>query len=170
MTKEQTRQTIRERYADFLTPAKKKGTYICPKCGNGSGSDGDGIAINKKDPEGVHLKCFKCQFYGDIIELIKQSRNLGTDAEAFAAAREELGITLDGKEDPGIIIHTVQPQEEPEPETDYTDYFGLMEAHLPGAEGYLSSRGISLDTARRFRLGYDMRWIHPKVREDQRKK
>lgn len=102
------------------------------------------------------MKCFKCGFYGDIIDLLKQSRNLG-DAEAFAAAREELGITLDGKEDPGIIVHTV-PQREEEPEKDFSDYFGQMTANLPGAEGYLSSRGISLDTARRFGLGYDMRF------------
>lgn len=169
MTQEQAKQAIRTRYAELLTPAKKRGTFICPLCQNGTGSDGDGMGISKKDPERVHLKCFKCGFYGDIIELVKQSRNLGTDAEAFAAVREELGIKIDGTDDPGIIVHTVQPQEE-EPERDFTEYFGLMEAHLSGAEGYLSSRGIGLDTARRFRLGYDMRWIHPKVREDQRKK
>ena len=169
MTQEQAKQAIRTRYAELLTPAKKRGTFICPLCQNGTGSDGDGMGISKKDPEGVHLKCFKCGFYGDIIELVKQSRHLGTDAEAFAAVREDLGITIDGTDDPGIIVHTV-PAQEPEPERDFTEYFELMEAHLSGAEGYLSSRGLSLDTARRFRLGYDMRWIHPKVREDQRKK
>ena len=169
MTQEQAKQAIRARYAELLTPAKKRGTFICPLCQNGTGSDGDGMGISKKDPERVHLKCFKCGFYGDIIELVKQSRGLGSDAEAFAAVREDLGIKIDGTDDPGIIVHTVPPQEE-EPERDFTEYFGLMEAHLSGAEGYLSSRGISLDTARRFRLGYDMRWIHPKVREDQRKK
>ena len=160
MTEEQAKQTVLERYAEFLTPARKGG-YICPQCGNGSGSDGTGAKINPKDPDKRHLKCQKCGFYGDTFEILKAQRGLEFQ-EAFAAACEELGITVDGKDDPGIIIHTVQPQEEPEPETDYTDYFELMEAHLSGAEGYLSSRGISLDTARRFGLGYDMRWIHPK--------
>lgn len=156
MTREQARQTIRQRYADFLTPAKEKGTYICPLCGNGTGSDGDGMAINRKDPERVHLKCFKCGFYGDIIDLLKQSRGLG-DAEAFAAAREELGLTVDGTEEAGLVVRqAVQITEEPE--TDFTGYFQQMTASLEGAREYLSSRGISMETARRFMLGYDMRY------------
>ena len=97
MTSEQARQEIRSRYAEYLRPAKKKGTYICPLCGNGSGSDGDGMAINRKDPEKVHLKCFKCQFYGDIIELIKQEQGLSTDAEAFETARSFFNVTIDGQ-------------------------------------------------------------------------
>ena len=156
MTREQARQTIRQRYADFLTPAKEKGTYICPLCGNGTGADGDGMAINRKDPERVHLKCFKCGFYGDIIDLLKQSRGLG-DAEAFAAAREELGITVDGTEEAGLVVRqAVQITEEPE--TDYTAYFQQMTANLDGAREYLSSRGISPETASRFMLGYDLRY------------
>lgn len=156
MTREQARQTIRARYADFLTPAKEKGTFVCPLCGNGTGADGDGMAINRKDPERVHLKCFKCGFYGDIIDLLKQSRGLG-DAEAFAAAREELGLTVDGTEEAGLTIRQAAAPAE-EPERDFTEYFQLMAASLDGAREYLSSRGISLETARRFMLGFDMRY------------
>ena len=156
MTREQARQTIRARYADFLTPAKEKGTFVCPLCGNGTGADGDGMAINRKDPERVHLKCFKCGFYGDIIDLLKQSRGLG-DAEAFAAAREELGLTVDGTEEAGLVVRQAAQITE-EPETDFTAYFQQMTANLDGAREYLSSRGISLETARRFMLGFDMRY------------
>lgn len=156
MTREQARQTIRQRYAEFLTPAKEKGTYICPLCNNGTGADGDGMAINRKDPERVHLKCFKCGFYGDIIDLLKESRKLG-DAEAFAVARDELGITVDGTEEAGLVIRQAAQITE-EPEKDYMDYFQQMTANLEGAREYLSSRGISIETARRFMLGYDMRY------------
>ena len=156
MTREQARQTIRARYAEFLTPAKEKGTFICPLCGNGTGADGDGMAINRKDPERVHLKCFKCGFYGDIIDLLKQSRGLG-DAEAFAAAREELGLTVDGTEEAGLVVRQAAQITE-EPETDFTAYFQQMTANLDGAREYLSSRGISLETARRFMLGFDLRY------------
>lgn len=156
MTREQARQTIRQRYADFLTPAREKGTYVCPLCGNGTGADGDGMAINRKDPERVHLKCFKCGFYGDIIDLLKQSRGLG-DAEAFAAAREELGLTVDGTEEAGLVVRQAAQITE-EPERDFTEYFQQMTANLDGAAEYLSSRGISLETARRFMLGFDLRY------------
>jgi replicative DNA helicase len=156
MTGEQARQEIRSRYAEYLRPAKKKGTYICPLCGNGSGSDGDGMAINRKDPEKVHLKCFKCQFYGDIIELIKQEQGLSTDAEAFETARSFFNVTIDGQEDPGKV-QKVQPVQEAQ-KVDYLPYMQQMAANLETAEGYLSSRGLSLDTARRFLLGYDMRF------------
>lgn len=156
MTSEQARQEIRSRYAEYLRPAKKKGTYICPLCGNGSGSDGDGMAINRKDPEKVHLKCFKCQFYGDIIELIKQEKGLATDAEAFDAARSFFNVTIDGQEDPGKV-QTVQPVHETQ-KVDYLPYMQQMAANLEGAAEYLSSRHISLDTARRFMLGYDVRF------------
>ena len=70
MTRDEARNEIRARYAEYLEPAKKRGTYICPLCGNGTGSTGDGLAV---DPHGdrLHLKCFnpRCNFYGDLIEL-----------------------------------------------------------------------------------------------------
>ena len=83
MTRDDAKQEIRSRYAEYLQPAKKKNTYICPLCGNGTGSTGDGMAV---DPHGdrLHLKCFKCNFYGDIIELYQQEHNT-TQQEAFNA-------------------------------------------------------------------------------------
>ena len=155
MTKDQAKQAIRERYAEFLTKARDSG-YICPQCGNGSGSDGTGAKINPKDPDKTHLKCHRCGFYGDTFEILKAQRGLEFP-EAFATACEELGITIDGKDDPGIIVHTVKPQE-PKPEKDYSNYLEQMKANVDAAEGYLSSRGISMDTARRFGLGLDMRF------------
>ena len=157
MTREQARTEIKARYAEYLQPAKKKHTYICPLCGNGTGTDGDGIAISKKDPTGTHLKCFKCGFYGDIIELIKQDKGLATDAEAFDAARAAFNIEIDGQEDPGIKVHTAKPAQEAQ-KVDYLPYMQQMAANIEGAAGYLSSRGISLETAKRFMLGYDMRF------------
>lgn len=157
MTREQARAEIKARYAEYLQPAKKKHTYICPLCGNGTGTDGDGLAISKKDPTGTHLKCFKCGFYGDIIELIKQDKGLATDAEAFDAARAAFNITIDGQEDPAIKVHVAKPAQEV-PQVDYVTYMQQMAANIEGAAGYLSSRGISLETAKRFLLGYDMRF------------
>ena len=44
MTRDDAKQEIRSRYAEYLQPAKKKNTYICPLCGNGTGSTGDGMS------------------------------------------------------------------------------------------------------------------------------
>ena len=42
--KDATREINRQDPGAFLKRAKKRG-YICPKCGNGSGKDGDGIRV-----------------------------------------------------------------------------------------------------------------------------
>ena len=64
MTREDAKREIKSRYAEYLTPAKKrvngKPTYICPLpyCGNGTGSTGDGMAVDPHG-DGTQLKCFK---------------------------------------------------------------------------------------------------------------
>lgn len=166
MNRNQALQDMKRRYAEYLKPAKKRGTYICPLCGNGTGADGDGIAINRHDHDQTHLKCFKCGFYGDIIDLIKQDQHLNTDAEAFEAARDFFRIDIDGDSQPTRQEAHKAPdmpvmqdtQEEARP--DFTAYFAQMAANIDSAPAleYLNSRHISIETARRFMLGYDLRF------------
>lgn len=158
---------MKTRFAEYLKPAKKPGTYICPMCKNGTGDDGDGMSI---DPHGdrLHLKCFKCGFYGDIIDVIKKDMHLGTDAEAFAAARDFFKITIDDQPAPAREAPKVQkaqdvPQVQNTQEAqapDFTSYFKTMAANITGtsAAEYLSYRHISLETAQRFMLGFDLRF------------
>ena len=91
MTRDQAKQEIKSRYAEYLRPAKKRGTYICPLCGNGTGSTGDGITVK---PGTTHLKCFKCSFGGDLIDLYQQEHGV-TMPEAFAALCESFNIAVD---------------------------------------------------------------------------
>lgn len=77
--REQARQQIRDSWETILaswTGKAKKNThqYICPLCGHGKG--GDGIKANPKGEPG-NLKCFGCDFSGDIIDLWQQAH--GTD-------------------------------------------------------------------------------------------
>ena len=146
-------------YRAFLTPAKKAGTFICPLCGNGTGDDGDGMAINNRDRKKIHLKCFKCGFYGDIVDLMQKARGYSSYMQTLEALADELNIVFE-KDKPNPIMEARQaiPQPPPEVEKDYTEYFQQMTANLDGAAEYLSSRGISMETARRFMLGYDMRY------------
>lgn len=69
-------------------------SYICPLCGNGSGSSGDGLTRNPKSAGGNGLKCFKCGFSGDIIDLYMQQ--YGADYNtALSLLAQECCITID---------------------------------------------------------------------------
>ena len=158
----------------ITTPAKKKGEYVCPMCGHGA--HGDGL---KKNPRSTKygLKCFgACGFSGDIIGLLQKRR--GSDfTEALEEASSLLGISLDDpkpkdqkqtkperKKDTNTDInmntttytHThTHTEEASEPEEkDYISYYRECCKRLSDTD-YLSSRGISLETATKYLIGYD---------------
>ena len=158
----------------ITTPAKKKGEYVCPMCGHGA--HGDGL---KKNPRSTKygLKCFgACGFSGDIIGLLQKRR--GSDfTEALEEASSLLGISLDDpkpkdqkqtkperKKDTNTDInmntttytHThTHTEEASEPEEkDYISYYRECCKRLSETD-YLSSRGISSETATKYLIGYD---------------
>ena len=169
MTRDEAKNEIRARYAEYLEPAKKRGTYICPLCGNGTGSTGDGLAV---DPHGdrLHLKCFnpRCNFYGDLIELYQQQHGC-TQQEAFSGLYSYFNISIDE--------YTAEPQRQPqraqkapqevqymqEVQKDYTEYYRECKARIsdPAAAEYLALRGLSPELAHRFWIGFDPAWRSP---------
>lgn len=165
MTREQAKQEIKSRYAEYLRPAKRHGTYICPLCGNGTGSTGDGITVK---PGTTHLKCFKCGFGGDLIDLYQQEHG-ATMPEAFAALCERFNIAVDD--------HTATPvKTQPAPtsapaaggaeaQAGYKAYFVECGKRITdrAALEYLSFRGISLETAALYGLGFDPAWRSPQA-------
>ena len=177
MTRDEARQEIRGRYAEYLKPAKKKSTYICPLCNNGVGADGDGMSIDPKGDK-LHLKCFKCGFYGDLVELYQQEHH--TDAAgAFQGLYEYFHIDIEN-DSPQKPTETTQsytkaeavqstPAADQKPaegqETNYNGYYKQMRENLtmPAAAEYLSFRGISMDIARQFWLGFDPHWRSPQA-------
>lgn len=181
MTKEQAAQEIKSRYAEYLRPAKKRGTYICPLCNNGSGSDGDGISVDPHS-DGTRLKCFKCGFYGDLVDLYQKEHG-GSTGEAFRALYSLFGVEIDGEapQRPAetrreAAGHIDPPQPErgaeatgagAEPQHDYTAYFRECMARLsmPEAQAYLAFRGISTETAARHEVGFDPGWRSPTATE-----
>lgn len=165
MTRDQALQEVKGRYAEYLRPAKKRGTYICPLCGNGQGQDGDGITVK---PGTTHLHCFKCGFGGDVVDLYQQEHGT-TTREALEALYELFGLQVDNNPTPiskppqgPPEAHQEAVVEEPK---DYTEYFKQARERLSGAQEYLSIRGLSMDTAARYWLGYDAEWVSPTARE-----
>ena len=163
MNRDQALQELKGRYAEYLRPAKKKGTYICPLCGNGQGSDGDGITVK---PGTTHLKCFKCGFGGDIVDLY-QAEHGGDTKDALAALYDLMGIRVDDDYTPAPRRSTAAEDfsAQTSEERDFTEYFKTARANLLGAREYLSFRGLSMETASKYWLGYDDKWMSPTAKE-----
>ena len=170
-------QEVKRRYAEYLKPAKKRNTYICPLCNNGTGSTGDGISIDPHG-DGTQLKCFKCGFYGDLVDLYQKEHGCST-GESLQALYIFFNIQID-VEAPRRPAEQRKPQEarthtqqqehsagsadvDAAPPKDYTDYFRECRARLsdPAAKEYLAFRGISTETAARFWIGFDPTWRSP---------
>ena len=175
MIDDRTVQDIRSQWRTVLgritTPARKKvngeTSWICPLCGNGSGTDGDGLTFNPKSKNIGALKCFGCNFSGDVIELYQKWQHTSF-REAVKELSSMLNIELDAEnstgtnfaasgipaELPSLSADKVEPERE-EPATDFTAYLEKCRANLPAAADYLAARGISVETAMKYGLGFD---------------
>ena len=191
MDRETARQTIKASWRDILakntSPAKTKVsgelTYICPLCGHGH--NGEGIMKNPKSIDGNGLKCFDCGFSGDVIDLFMQL--WGEDYNTvLSLLADELGITIDkyqpattneAPKSPNKAVSATggeftthsekipqkPPQEATEANSDFSAYYESCRKRLnaPAAVEYLKNRGISIETAAAYWLGFDPEWKSP---------
>lgn len=140
--------------------------YICPICGSGSGPKGTGIST----PDGVHFTCWAggCFSHADIIDIIGQERGLTDYPAKLEAAAAAFNIQIDGAGDSPrrsaprtpAADQTRRRALEPEPEADYTEFYKQASASLEMTD---YRRGISLETLRRFNVGFCPAWKHPKT-------
>lgn len=92
LTREQARQEVRARWKEFGQLDRTGKGIICPICDNGRGRDGDGITENPRRPG--QLKCWKCGFTGDAIDLFRQQYEVDYN-EALQSCADFLGITIE---------------------------------------------------------------------------
>ena len=101
MDRQTAKEEIKGREPDFLQPARHKvnghTSYICPSCGNGSGSSGDGIALDIHSPRAKRYKCFVCGLSEDVIGLWKLHNGTTDDKKAFTELYSYYGIEIDSK-------------------------------------------------------------------------
>ncbi len=144
-------QHLRTQISQYLRPAKNRGFFFCPLCGSGQGVHQTGAL--RLCPDGIHVKCFSCDFYGDIFDLAAAEYSL-TPTEAFQKVEEVLGAqTLSAPLAPPVSL-----QKKLTHPTDIAAYIQRCALALPTcgeALHYLAQRGITSDTQRRFSLGYD---------------
>ena len=160
MDRQQAREYINSNPQKHLQRAPKKVqgnyTYICPFCGNGSGTSGDGLTSK----DGTHWHCFKCGFNGDMIELIAKEKGIkdGGSLQAFEAAREVYGIDqVDNTPYTQYKQNADNKQRTQEKDIMKADKSDFIKKHSgEGADlSYLEARGISKATARALQFGYN---------------
>ena len=109
-------------------PDKRHKGIICPICGNGQGKDGDGVTfVSSGSPV---LKCFRCDFSGNVINMTAKAQKISY-REAAELLAEKLGIDEKNYQyDPGRRTKAFDvPKVEyavkdiPEEKIDQTEYF-----------------------------------------------
>jgi replicative DNA helicase len=161
MTRKEATLYIRSQSPEaFLPRAKAKG-YVCPKCQNGTGKDGDGIVLYPKT--GAYT-CFKCGFSGDIFDLIGIKFGLSEFNDQFKKAVEIYGITVEkyssrenrslSSEQKAQAAKTISEVAVLTQTEDIRKYLSVCHA-AAGQTGYFAKRGITQESIDRFFLGYD---------------
>lgn len=130
-----------------LTPAQNRGFYICPLCGSGNGQHRTAALSIEQD--GEHWKCFSCGEGGDIFDLFAKRDGL-TTAEAIKAVQEKYSTG-------GGFTPRPAPAKPATSAFDAAAYIEQCSARIIGSDGerYFTKRGLSPETIRRFRLGFD---------------
>lgn len=144
------------------------GGVVCPSCGSGTGPKGTPALSVKGD----RWKCFACDAGGDVFDLAGLVEGKESKREQLEAVAGWAGIPLQDRQTPREAL---KPQgrkpvrKEPERAAEsareaHTAGRAASEAYVsecqarisdPAAAAYLASRGLDVDTARAFGLGWD---------------
>ena len=153
MNRQQAIDYIKAHPEHYLTKARVRG-YVCPLCGNGSGASGTGLEVR----DGEHFKCFKCGFYGDMVQLIAEDRGIkdGGSREAFDAAIKAYKLDVDNTDYTHNEYNKHETHKAPaKPEKEDYKAFIKQAAGENCDYSYLQARGISRETAALLQFGYD---------------
>lgn len=169
LTREEATQEIKRSIPceEFLEKARHGG-YICPDCGNGSGKNGTGSV---KIYNGNTWACHACEKEngkktgGDVIDLYR--KKTGADYNtAIMELSQRLGITIkrsyqEGqKPAPAAIDQEPKEGTEPPKEADQTAFFLAAAANIEKTDYH---RDITLETLKRFKVGFIENWKPPKA-------
>ncbi len=182
---------LRHHWDDVYPHAATRG-IICPLCGNGSGEDGTGVDEVKDTPGLLH--CFKCGFSGDIFSLYAEENHLDLKSdfrEIVKGVADRVGVSVDDCADLDRI--TLKPSKKESgdvgtggnrdlrrapssvggsadgapsvtnDEPDYSDFCAAAAQNIDQTD-YLERRGISIETARAFGIGFAKGWFHPDLK------
>ncbi len=166
MNSEEARQFIISKTNEYLKPDKSKKGRICPICGSGTGKNGTGMSTK----DNIHYTCWagKCFEHNDIIDIIGLEYGLKSYNERLKKAAEIFGITIEEKNYQGLPNYKLNTNSKTDHrykknlqkiEQDYTSFFNESSKNINKTDYH---RGLSIETIKRFNLGYVENWRHPK--------
>lgn len=177
MTQTEAKEYIKTRATEYLGRDKSGKGYVCPLCGSGTGKNGTGVTTK----DNIHFTCWKgCFQFADIFDIIGLEYNLTSfpdklkraaevfnvqidDRKQFTAKSNSWDFTADQKssaEQKSWESSTTKATSDSETETDYTDFFTKAAEKIENTNYH---RGISLETLKRYNVGYVENWTHPKA-------
>ncbi len=172
----------------ITTPDKSGRGWVCPLCGSGKGEHGTGLVAVPGKPGYFKCFSSGCDFYGDILELLGKLTNQDDTVRQIQEAEKIIGVPLFDKKsyDNGVKVGSRQENKKvsedkgvknmgetnnkklPSETVTDTERAVKMEQYVQDANkrlqtstaglSYLQGRGISLETANRFNLGYTERY------------
>lgn len=165
-------EDLKKREPFFLEAARKKvngrRTWVCPKCGNGKGKDGDGISLDPNSKNTPHYKCFRCGLYGDVIDLFRYHKGFSDNSEAFKEFCNYFGDhNFALKNSSRNSFRNMNQSLKSEPESNEAAVRRLVDYASENISKTDYHRGISLETLQRFKIGFVEQWRHPKAPNSQ---
>lgn len=157
MDRETARQTIREQWREIIPhltdPARTRvngeTSWICPFCGHGT--NGDGLTYNKKSKDKNGLKCFGCNWTGDIIDLYEKMTDTDYNTALHGLA-DNIGITIDDyrpdyfyRQPIETAYNAQKPAKMKDSGQDGINYQPNQESPANGLESALNSKSDYLD-------------------------
>ena len=161
------------------TPKAGKHMYICPLCHSGEGKNHTGaFHVFRHSQTGKPVyKCQKCGAHGDIFDLIGAVEGIASVRQRMNRAAEILHMQSpfdekkenafnmtfsnnDLKENTNEMSHEYTAQNSAETKTDYTEFINAAADHITETNYH---RGLSLETLRRYNIGYVKEWRNPKA-------
>ena len=153
MTRNEAREYILQHATEHFERDKSGKGYICPICGSGSGKHGTGVTENPQKKG--HFTCWAggedCFKNADIFEIIGKEYGLSSFADQFNKACEIFGVTPDKHEQSGNATTPAMTEKE------------LLDEAAKHITETKYHRGISLETLKRFGVGFMPDWKHPKA-------
>lgn len=140
-------------FLEEAKPINKMSSYVCPVCGNGTGSDRTGIVLDRHTSSHPRYKCFKCGLYEDVIGLWKLKHASSKDSDVFKELYRYYDIDDDEKKDFSLSEKSLSVDTRKE-KHDLTAYFNKCKKRISQTD-YLLQRGLSEEIIQSTGIGYD---------------
>lgn len=144
-------------YVNEITEPSRNGSrnqYICPLCNSGTGKNHSGAFTVYPDTNSYH--CFACDANGDIFNLYGEVNRISDFRTIANELKAKYNIFSSQP-----IRQKKQPAKSTEQreEKDYTKFLAMVEQHLHETN-YLTNRGLSVKTQKKFHCGYTPNFMY----------